>query len=318
MSRRALSCALLVLGGALTAWASPSSSAPEKQAYDKPPPGYHDLTVGSGAGKTVIRVRDSMKPTMEGGSSSASDGNYDPEHMNFNKSSPMADKSFSTSNVALSKNNKAAESQAQLKFNTSSFATTSYNQSGQKFQTAAYHQSARGSDGFSKAFTLPGNDAVDTSANKSFAGKTSEYQGKTSQIAQAQGQTPSKADPFATPSSLNEKAFYDPMMNHVKRDPYAAPLDVKRLADLPNRALTITEVGNLINHEQIPDLNAKADEENKALNLNDPKWRPPTAAPMIPDSPPVAPPAELEKPGELPAPGEMAQPPPENSEPLPK
>jgi hypothetical protein len=39
---------------------------------------------------------------------------------------------------------------------------------------------------------------------------------------------------------------------------------------------------------------------------------------MAPDNSLAIPPADTEMQGELPAPGEMAQPPPENSEPLPK
>jgi hypothetical protein len=332
MSRQALCCALLVLATTLTTWANSLTPASRKQAvlaawanqqnsaqpnpaphpqqqpaYNKPPPGSHDITIGSGAGKRIIRVQDSAKLQMHGESSSASEGPYDPERMDFNKASSLSDKSFTSGDALFSKGDSSAGMQAKLKFNTHSFSTAGYNQSDQKFQTAAFSESSHHSNDSGKSFALPGDNS---DANKGFPAKTSEYQDKTAQIAQAE---PSKADPFAAPSSLNEKTFYDPMMNHVKHDPYATGLDVKRLSDLPNRPLTIKEVGDLINHEQIPDLNSDPTAE-KDLNLNDPKWKPHEA---LRDSTPVAPAAELDKPEDLPAPGEMAQPP-ENSEPLPK
>ena len=228
--------------------------------------------------------------------------------MDFSKSSSMATKSFDTGFASISKTDTATEQNSQ-EFSTHAFATADYSQSIPKYQTVAYNDSSRSSDSFSKDYELPPANAA---GSQSFATKTSEFQGKVAPDVE----TPAKTDPFATPSSLSAKTFFDPQMQHIRHDPYATGMDVQRLADLPNRPLTIDEVRNLINHEQIPDLNEKPDEEpSKALN--DPDWSPPTVAPAARDSIPTPPPAEMEKDGELPAPGEMAQPP-ENSEPLPK
>lgn len=301
MSCHAASCAMLLLATVVPC----ALAAP----VDKPPPGYHDVTIGSGDHQSVVRVADSAAPHLRGGSDSDSDSNtaYNPESMNFGKSSPMANKSFATGFASLSKND-TAEEQSSQEFSTHAFATADYSQSYRKYETSADNESSRRNDDFSKSYELPPASAA---ADQTFATKASEYQGKTALDVQA----PSKTDPFATPSSLSEKTFFDPEMQHIRRDPYATGMDVKRLTDLPNRPLTIDEVRNLINHEQIPDLDDKPDEPSKALN--DPDWSPPTVAPMAHDNLPVAPPAEMEKDGDLPAPGEMAQPP-ENTEPLPK
>jgi hypothetical protein len=308
MSRQA-NIVLLLLAAALPC----TAGAPA----DPAPPGFHNVTIGSGNQKSVIRVADSATPHMNDGLAPDSSPNakYDPEAMNFNQGSPLAGKTFSTSFVSLSKSDNAAQSLASQPFATHSFATSSYNQPDRKYQAVAYQESSRSSDGFSKTYELPtsGNSGADASRN--FAVGTSEFQGKTALEAQA----PATSDPFAKPSSMSEKTFFDPMMKHVKRDPYATGLDVKHLTDLPNRPLTIDEVRNLINHEQIPDLNTKPDEPSRALN--DPDWAP-EATPAVSqpdraDNLPVAPTAEFDKDNELPSPGEMAQPP-ENSEALPK
>jgi hypothetical protein len=305
MSCHVPACAVLLLATVLPC----AMAAP----VDQPPHGYHDVTVGSGDHKSVVRVADSAAPHFSNGSSSDGSANapYNPEGMDFGKSSPLAGKSFDTGFASLSKNDTATE-QNSREFSTRAFATADYSQSIPKYQTVAYNDSSRSSDGFSKNYELPpANAAITAAANQSFATKASEYQGKTA----LDVQMPAKTDPFATPSSLSEKTFFDPAMQHVRHDPYATGMDVKRLADLPNRPLTIDEVRDLINHEQIPDLSDKPDEPSRALN--DPDWSPPTVAPSARDSIPTPPPAEMEKDGDLPAPGEMAQPP-ENSEPLPK
>ena len=182
---------------------------------------------------------------------------------------------------------------------TSAFGTQSYNQAGTTFQTAAYRSDTHGSDNFAKAFALPDSQ---NSLAKPFATKGSDLQGKQALIGQKQ-----PLDPFATPWTEGDKKFYDPELRKVKHDPYANGMDVKRLADLPNRPLTIDEVRSLVNHEQVPDLNSKPDAASKALN--DPNWEPPLKLPEMDEKVNSTPPARDEaKDGELPSPGMMAQP----------
>ncbi len=217
----------------------------------------------------------------------------------FARTSSFAGKSFSAGNSALSGSETAPEAEHGA-FVTNTYGTSSYNRPNPTFATAAYHVDARSSDNLVKPFALPASN--DTFA-KSFAVKSSDLQDKQALIGQ---KTPQ--DPFATPWTEGDKKFYDPMLRHVKRDPYAADsLDVKRLSALPNRPLTIDEVRALINHEQVPDLNSKPDAQSRALN--DPNWEPPLKLPELDEKETGAPPPRDEaKDGELPSPGMMAQP----------
>jgi len=250
-------------------------------AVDHPPPGFHDVKLAGGG---VIRVSDAPKaPVGE-----------------FARTSSFANQTFSAQDSSLSKSAQAPEMNQQP-FATSAYGTSSYTNSDHTFQTAAYHTDARSSDEFTKAYALPtGTDSF----ARSFATKPSTLQDKSALIAQKPLQ-----DPFSTPWSEGDKKFYDPSLRKVKRDPYAGDsLDVSRLTDLPNRPLTIDEVRALINHEQIPDLNAKPEEPSRPLN--DPNWEPPLKLPEISDkAAPATPPPDEAQGGELPSPGMMAQPP---------
>lgn len=199
MSRHA-HIALLLLAGALPC----TAGAP----VDHPPPGFHDVTIGSGDHKSVIRVADSVGPHLSGGSSSSPVPNapYDPEAMNFNQSSRMADKTFNTSFASLSKSDDAAQGVGSRQFSTHSFATTGYAQAAAQYQTAAYKESARSGDEFGKTYQLPVSDRLDTESNRTFAVSASEFQGKTA----AEAHTTVTDNPFATPSSLSAKTFSTP------------------------------------------------------------------------------------------------------------
>jgi hypothetical protein len=316
MSRQALSCAVLLLAVTLPiraqdsgkpspaasggdSWAPLSHSAPAslpapapkkpklaqtaptgKGQVDHPPAGYHDVKLGGGA---VIRVSDAPKaPVGE-----------------FGRTSSFSGRSFSAQASSLSQNLEAPEL-SQQPFATSSYGTSSYDNSDHTFQTASYRADARSSDDFSKAYTLP---ATQDSFAQSFTTKPSDLQDKSALI----GQQPLK-DPLATPWSEGDKKFYDPSLRKVKRDPYAGDsLDVSRLTNLPNRPLTIDEVRALINHEQIPNLDAKPEAPSRPLN--DPNWEPPLKLPEISDkAAPATPPPDEAGAGELPSPGMMAQP----------
>jgi hypothetical protein len=251
-----------------------------KGSVDHPPPGFHDMKLSGGG---VVRVSDA--PVGPGGE--------------FGRTSSFADKTFSAQDSSLSHNMEAPE-MSQKAFLTSAFGTSNYTNSDHTFRTAAYHTDARSSDDFTKAYTLP---AGADSFARPFETKPSSLQDKTALIGQQ-----ALSDPFSTPWSEGDKKFYDPALRKIKRDPYAGDsLDVSRLTNLPNRPLTIDEVRALINHEQIPDLNAKPDEPSRPLN--DPNWEPPLKLPEISDkAAPAPPPPDEAKDGELPSPGMMAQP----------
>jgi hypothetical protein len=331
MSRLASSCALLLLvvtllsraeadqpasTGSTESWAplpgsgapTPPAAAPDSPAaqelvksaklkgqstLDQPPAGFHDVKLPFGG---VIRVRDQTKTSMR--HDTVSGDNYDPQDADFSRTSSFAHKAFSSQDVALSKSETAAEI-TQQPYATSAYGTSSFTQGDRTFKTAAYHPSTSSSDDFTKAFTLPSGPA---DAEKSFAVKPSELQDQQAKIAQTQ----LKMDPLSRPDALNDKTFYDPALRKVQRDKYATNgLDVNRLTSLPNRPLTIDEVRALINHDQIPNLDAPAESPSKALN--DPGWEPPLKLPDISDKAAATPPQD-ENDGELPSPGMMAQP----------
>jgi hypothetical protein len=302
MSRRVTRCGWLLLAIVLASPASVRASAPASApAPDKPPPGSHDVKIYAGGKPMTVRVRDQAKPELK--DSETTDGHYDPSSMNINRTSSYANKTFSTREATLTKDDTAEEAHDQKRFVTSSYNTGSYNQANRTFQTATYKDSSRTSGDFAKTYQLP---AAASEANRTFAVKGSDYQGKKALIADNPKE---KTDPFTTPWSQSDKRFFDPAMTHVKRDPYAAAngLDVKHLNELPNRPLTVDEVRDLINHEQIPNLDAPPDPASKPLN--DPEWEPPVKPPMLDDkAAPATPPADEAKDGELPSPGMLAKP----------
>ena len=267
------------------------------------------MKVYLGGKPTVIRVSDEHKNTLK--NNGPSDGTYDPTRLDLDHASMYANKTFSTGEAKLSKDDSAENARDHKRFITGSFATSTYNQSDRTFQTAAYKSSSHTSDDFTKAYQLPG---ADSDANHTFSVKGSELQDKKALIAD---NPKNKIDPFATPWSDGDKRFFDPAMTHVKRDPYAAAngLDVKQLNDLPNRPLTIDEVRGLINHEQVPDLNKPPETESKPLN--DPNWEPALSTPALSNkAAPATPPPDETKDDELPSPGMMAKP--ETDAPQPK
>ena len=77
MSCHVPTCAVLLLATVLPC----ALAAP----VDHPPPGYHDVTVGTGDHKSVVRVADTAAPHFGNGSSSDSSANtpYNPESHGF-------------------------------------------------------------------------------------------------------------------------------------------------------------------------------------------------------------------------------------------
>jgi len=314
MSRRGNRCGALfsALALAISAIAhadNPPSKLPSPAAPDKPPPGYHDMTINVGGKPMTIRVPDEHKNTLKN-SSPANSGPYDPTNLDLNHASVYSNKTFSTSSAILSNDDGTNLTHGQKRFETSSFATGAYNQSDRTFQTAAYKSSSsRNSDDFSKSYQLP---AAASGLNRSFDVKGSDLQNKKALIAD---NPKDKVDPFATPWSEGDKRFFDPALTHVKRDPYApANVDTKKLNDLPNRPLTIDEVRRLINHEQVPDLDKPPEPESGPLN--DPNFVPKLDTAVSSKAAPATPPPDETKEDELPSPGMMAKP--VNDQPLPK
>jgi hypothetical protein len=273
---------------------------------------YHEVTVKNGKKTAVIRVKDQIGPRLHG--ELPSNGVYSPTNLDLGRSSSFSNKEFTVGNSSLSKTDTAEEALSGNRFVTKSFSLSksdSMADVGKTYKTSSFTESARGSNDYQGKTFATSASTMTQGKDAAFegAGKTSTFQGQTAVL------DGDKKTPFSGTSDLNDKTFSDPEMKHIRRDPYSTGnnLDVKRLTDLPNRPLTIKEVRNLINHETVPNLNEKADDDLKSLN--DPEYEPP--APFK-DYRPKQLPAE-EKDNGLPSPGMMATPtPPENGQPLPK
>jgi hypothetical protein len=293
----------LALGFPAAAFAN-ATAKPAAPASDQPPPGAHDVKTASGL---TIRVRDAQKTELK--DDSPTDGKYDPSSMNMNRTSSYANKTFSTSEAALGGNAMAAEAHDQKRYVTGAYAAGSYNQANKTFETAAYKSSPQNGGDFDKTFQLPGSGTA-AEANRSFAVKSSDLQSKKALIAD---NPQDKTDPFATTWSEGDKRFYDPTMLRVPHKKHdfqvdANKADPDRITNLPNRPLSVDEVRDLLNNEQIPDLDKPPDTPSKPLN--DPGWEPPVKAPLIDDTraAPATPPPDEAGAGELPSPGMMAKP----------
>jgi hypothetical protein len=299
------------------------------QADDQPATtdadGYRVIPiVGANGKRTSIRVQTQTPPDAHL-SSTDSDGTYRPDSLSLNKTSSLANKTFSSG--SLYQNDTAEEFREQSTFLTKPYPLDSgsiSNLTSQNFNapatfpmTNAYNRTASGLD---KSY--PVNQA-DASQNKSaqFTIGASDYQNRTANLGTQ------KVDTYASP--LAQKAYNGPEAKLIQRDLNRMSQGLSDVKDLPNRPLTIDEVRDLINHGIKPDADAPPPPASKPLN--DPNYTPDPAppplepAPTPPSTPPSpATPASDESDGGMPPPGAMAaehqaqEAPPENSEPLPK
>jgi hypothetical protein len=278
-------------------------------AADKPAAttdGYRMVPIKNGNGTTYIRVKD-VDPYRNVKTGMTPD-NYDPAHLNFARTSSLANKSFSSSNDSVSKNKTASEESDQRTFITKSYtgdntstATSSLPNLTKTFNTKASSDFQRNSPGFDKTFPVSG---VDGESNKAaqLASHASEDQNRTANLGTG------KTDVFAS-TTLAPRQYLGPGAQKVPEG-----IDIKenivlsRMTGLPNRPLSVDEVRKLINHETIPNTDAPPAPPSKPLN--DPDYKP---------EPSPAPPATDDDKNDLvPPPGTISAPkPPENQEPLP-
>jgi hypothetical protein len=308
VSRSGSCIAFLLVAATWTISVSAAADKPARTttAPNQAPPGYHDVKLSGGA---VVRVADQGSTSGLKTAAAQDNGPYDPESANFSKTSSYASKSFDTGHASLSQNSSAEEARDGKHFLTQPYATGEYAGAGRTFKTVAYADASHPDADLTKSFVLS-KDAAPGADQTFNTGRKSEFQDKNALIAQ----TAPKVDPFAAPADLTEKTFFDPTTLHVPHKSFTIDKSVSSdpnsegtITDLPNRPLTVDEVRNLINHEQIPDLNSKAEAPSRALN--DPNWTPPEVAPPALDDRPVRPGPTTESQGDdLPPPGMMSQP----------
>jgi hypothetical protein len=226
----------------------------------------------------------------------------------FSKESPLANKQFYSNDAPVTKNNSSLQQQT---FLTKSYYIDSQSQSNTiipnlntKVSTDAATAYGRNAFGFDKSFAASKSNS-DQGKKALLASNTSEYQGRTATMGPQQMDAPSA-------SPLAGKSYQGPETASARHDLDQVNSGLSRMSDLPNRALTIDEVRNLINHDTKPDSKAKPEPASKPLN--DPDYKP------VPS--PAPPAADDDRNDLIPSPGMAAAavvpPPPENSEPLPK
>jgi len=283
-----LAVALLLTGSLL--------HADDKKPSDSD--GYKLVPIQRGDKTTYVRVKTQNDPYANLSSSSRSF---------FSKESPLANKQFNSGNTPLSRSGDS--SFQQQTFLTQSYSVDNKSESDTttphlKTKVATNPATAYGQNasGFDKNFTTSSSD---TAQNKEalFASNPSGFQGRTATLGSQQIDAPGA-------SHMAGKSYQGPETDEVHRDLDQVNNGLSRMSGLPNRALTIDEVRNLINHETKPDTNAKPEPTSKPLNDPDYKPTPSRISPSVDD----------DKGDLVPSPGltAAAYHPPENSEPLPK
>ena len=265
---------------------------------------FTQVPVQSGGQTTYIKVQKQPTPSNHASWASSPD-KYNPETYDLGRTSSMANKSFASgANTSVSKNKSSFQKEA--------FLTKSYSIGNQSDQTTpnltakvpTYSATAYGKNASSFDKGFAGTSAEMTQNKKVlFASNTSELQGRTATIGSQQINT-------SAPFAQADKSYQGPEVSYIRRDLNDVNSGLSRMSDLPNRALTIDEVRNLINHDAKPSPNAKPEPASKPMN--DPDYKPQSLR---------ATPAPTEDKDDLiPSPGVTAAgfQPPENSEPLPK
>jgi len=268
---------------------------------DAPPvasAGYQMVPIKSADGKTTyIQVKNQKNPYSKLPSS---------DQKIFSRTSSFSNKQFAPDAPLYSKNDTNLEDGGQSNFITKAYAgdasaptAPNLNAKASFPTTGAY---SRNATGFDKNYPTSNADAGQ-SRTAMLASAASTEQGRTAMLG---------AHTISTSASpLAGKTFQGPEADAVHH--HLTKTDDGRIfiSDLPNRALTIDEVRNLINHGFKPNTDVKPEEPSKPLN--DPTYKPDP----LRDTP--APASDDDKNDPVPAPGTMAAPPsPENSEPLPQ
>ena len=267
------------------------------------PDGSKMVPVKMGNKTTYIKVQE--PPDLSKHASWSTSEKYNPTTFDLGRTSTLANKQFDSSDSSVTKSNSSFQQKA---FLTKSYSIDSESQANAvrnlntKVSTdtaAAYGNTA---SGFDKNFSTS-NSNLDQNKKVLFASNTSEYQSRTATIG-AQQISPPSASPLAGQS------YQGPEIASTRHDLDQVNGGLSRMSDLPNRALTIDEVRDLINHGVKPNTNSKPEPASKPLN--DPDYKP------IPS--PAPPAADEDKNDLIPSPGMTAASlqPPENSEPLPK
>ncbi len=272
------------------------------------PPGYKTVFVNVGGARMPVQVKEQLDPLRN--VTNPADPN-DPRRL-FSSENPMANKSFS-SGGSIDWNKTATLKDPYVPQVYDLDKSTSVYRIGSK---SLFHNSAfatgRAAGGFSKSFSTSTADVGQNQAALAFAAIGAPEQNRVAPI---------DVKPFDTyADAMANKTFQGPeeeaRHKHLKKNNKGETV----IDQLPDRPLTIDEVRDLLNNGTEPDTSKPPPPASKPLN--DPDYQPePLRNP--PEGTDVAAPKNAkddsdDKDDPVPPPGTMAEPPPENSEPLPK
>lgn len=278
-------------------------------ADDKPtnpaiPEGYKEVHLKAGGTVLVPKEANSYQHVRSSDPTEA----YKPDHINYGATSHMADKTFTPAASSYSKHDSALGTGDQSSFLTKAYVDPAQSNHAlpnlnQKYNLPDANTMGHPVSDFNKSYATP-SASLGHNSSDAYATRTSSDQRRTAILGQE------KTAAFA--SSMANKPFTGKNADVVLNR--ASPIDASQIQvkDLPDRPLTIDEVRALINHGFKPNTDAKPDEDQPSKALNDPDYTPEPFRELQP------PPTEDDKNDPVPPPGTMAQPPPENSEPLPQ
>ena len=295
--------AFITSGSLLVADDQPTSS----------PDGYKTVNADAGGGKALpIRVKEQPDALAHANLTDELD-----HQRSFSATNPMSNKSYAFTADSVQSGSNFNKKSDQNTFITKPYSFDSNASTVPGLNTKASFptnpiSNSNNSD-FNKSFTTASAD-LGPNQSSAFGSKKASEQDRTAVLGGP------GTDTFASP--LGEKRFIGDEAQSAKRSLTRLKSGQMYVQDLPNRPLTIDEVRNLIDHGFKPDTD-KPPENEESKPLNDPGYvpKPIREAPeeTAPATPAARPAADEDKEDAIPSPGMMsANPPPENSQPLPQ
>lgn len=277
------------------------------QAFSPTPAGYKDVPVHVGNKVVPIRVKDAKDPFRNVSSANRS-GKYNPENV-FSTASSMADKTF-TPSASVFQSHSDFKDPARNTFITKAYAgdTSTQIDTAKAFSTKPFSTSKaylHSAAGFDKGFPT---SAADAGLNKAAVMGSSTAFADQNRTAILGGSGTSE---MLVSNSMAHKQYLGAGAQNVPDDVAIKDnIVLTRMSGVPDRALSIDEVRNLINHGTKPDTSVKPEAPSKPLN--DPDYKPEP----LRDNPSPGAANDDDKDDAVPPPGMMAAP--ENAEPLPQ
>lgn len=291
--------AIIILTAGTLLRADDQPAAPTSDGYKIVPVPVGDKTV-------PIRVKEGSDP-FKNVSTNNDNGKYNPERI-FSGSSPLANKQF------LPTSDLASQKSALGDGNQNTFITKAYTGDvsdaampnlNTKVNTSTSNGFTSSANGFDKSYPVAKSD-LDLGHSAEFTSATSPDLTRTAYL----GPQTTSAYASTSDTAFAHKTFTGREADDLHHQLTQMDNGQMMVTDLPNRAMTIDEVRDLINHGFKPDTSVRPNPADQSKPLNSPDYKPQP----LRDNP--SPQNDDDKNDPVPPPGTMAAP--ENSEPLPQ